>query len=212
MTRVLCGWAVMSILFTGALALLIQGGGWDGHDLLAALESPECSAPCFMGIVPGKTTASVAYEHLQTHPWVTDVNMVLGTADTLDQSREALFIWRWNGREPSLLRTPFLDVGQIDIQTNVVRSIKLRTVIPMGMVWLTLGRPNYGFTRLSKNYLGRLANQVAYYPERGLVAQTLIDYPPTVDDFWNAPVDLFLTVGTPEGSHYEAPCWLHCDE
>jgi len=165
-----------------------------------------------MGIRPGVTSSSSAYEHLQTHPWVMDVNAVLGTADTLNQSLEALFTWNWNGRQPMLLHSPFLDAGQIDVQTGVVRSIRLRTVIPLGAVWLSLGEPAYGFTRLSKNYLGRLANQVAYYPKHGLVAQTLIDYPPTVDGFWNAPVDLFLTDGTPEGSHYEAPCWLRCDE
>jgi hypothetical protein len=110
-----------------------------------------------------------------------------------------------------VLHTPFLDAGEIDVQTGVVRSIKLRTAIPLGTVWLTLGQPGYGFTRLSKNYLGRLANQVAYYPARGLLAQTLIVYPPTIDGFWNAPVDLFLTAGTPQGSSYEAPCWMRCD-
>ena len=105
-----------------------------------------------------------------------------------------------------------MDGGQVEVQTGVVLSIKLRTVIPLGAVWLTLGKPEYGFTRASKNYLGQLANQVAYYPARRLVAQTLIDYPPTADGFWNAPVDLFLTAGTPEGSIYEAPCWLRCNE
>jgi hypothetical protein len=191
---------------------MIQGTAWDGHDLLAALNSPECFAPCFMGIQPGQTSGSVALERLQTHPWVMDVNAVYSTADTLNQSREALFIWRWNGREPLALRSPFLDAGQIDVQIGAVRSIKLRTGIPFGVIWLTLGQPDYGFTRLSKNYLGRLANQVAYYPAHGLVAQTLIDYPPTINGFWTAPVDLFLTADTPEGSGYEALCWLRCHE
>jgi hypothetical protein len=212
MTRMWWRTAILCWIFVGALLLLIQGTAWDGQDLVAALSSADCSVPCFMGIQPGVTTGSVAYERLQTHAWIMDVDEVLSTAETLDQSREALFIWRWNGREPSVLRTPFLDAGEIDVQTGVVRSIKLRTVIPLGAVWLTFGKPGYGFTRLSKNYLGRLANQVAYYPERGIVAQTLIEYPPTADDFWNAPVDLFLTGGTPEGSSYESPCWMRCDE
>ncbi|MBA3871371.1 MAG: hypothetical protein H0X30_19690 [Anaerolineae bacterium] len=212
MTRLWWRLAILFWLFVVALVLLLQGTAWDGHDLLAALDTSGCAAPCFMNIQPGITSSSMAYQRLQTHPWTMEVNAVLSTADTLNQTREALLIWRWNGREPLVLHTPFLDAGEVDVQTGVVRSIRLRTGISFGMVWLTLGRPGYGYTQLSKNYLGRLANQFAYYPRWGLVVQTLIEYPPTPDGFWNAPVDLFWTNGTPQNNNYQAPCWMHCDD
>jgi hypothetical protein len=169
-----------------------------------------CAAPCFMGIRPGITSDSVAYDRLQTHGWVLETNQVLGTADTLGQSRDAQFTWRWNGRQPAVLRTPFLEAGEIDVQAGIVRSIKVRTVLPFGVVWLTLGRPGYGFTRPSKIYLGRVANHMAYYPARGLLAQSQIDYPTSPDTFWNAPVDLFITAGAAQSGGYESPCWLRC--
>ncbi len=212
MTRVWYCLALVCLLFSGALILLIHGTAWDGDDLSVALEEDDCASPCFMGIQPGMTSGSVAYERLQTHPWVMDVNAVLGTADTLNQSRDALFTWRWNGQQPHLLHTPFLEAGQIEVQTGIVRSIKVRTVIPLGTVWLTFGRPGYGFTRPSKIYLGRVANQLAYYPAKGLLAQSQVQYPISPDGFWNAPVDFFLTTGAAQGSGYESPCWLRCDE
>ncbi len=211
MTRVWCSVGIVCLLFSGALVLMIQGTPWDGHDLLLALEPSDCAAPCFMGIQPGVTSGSVAYDRLQTHAWVMDVNAVLGTADTLGQSRDALFTWRWNGQQPQLLQTPFLEAGEIEVQTGVVRSIKVRTVISLGTVWLTLGQPGYGYTRPSKIYLGRVAYQMAYYPVRGLLAQSQIEYPSSPDSFWNAPVDLFITAGTVQGGGYESPCWLRCE-
>lgn len=211
MTRLWCRIAAVCLLFTGAVILMIQGAVWDGHDLLLALESGNCAAPCFMGIQPGVTSGSVAYDRLQSHAWVMDVNAVLGTAETLGQSRDALFTWRWSGQEPRLLHTPFLEAGEIEVQTGIVRSIKVRTVIPLGTVWLTLGQPGYGFTRPSKIYLGRVANQMAYYPLRGLLAQSQIEYPSSPDVFWNTPVDLFITAGVTQRGGYESPCWLRCE-
>jgi len=211
MTRVWSILAGMSFLFIGALVLMIQGTAWDGHDLLMALDSAACADPCFIGIQPGVTSGSVAYDRLQTHAWVMDVNAILGTADTLEQSRDAQFVWRWNGKQPTALRTPFLDAGEIDVQTGIVRSIKVRTVIAMGAVWLTLGKPAYGFTRPSKIYLGRVAYQQAYYPAKGLLVQSQVQYPSSPDEFWNAPVEFFITVDTAQNGGYQSPCWLRCD-
>ncbi len=205
MTRLWCRLAIVYLLFTGAFVLMIQGTAWDGHDLLLALESGTCSAPCFMGIQPGITSGSVAYERLQTHAWVKDVNAVLG------QNRDDLFTWRWSGQAPQLLHTPFLEAGEIEVQAGIVRSIKVRSVIPLGAVWLTFGRPGYGFTRPSKIYLGRVANQMAYYPVKGLLAQSQMEYPSSPDVFWNTPVDLFIMTGITQRGGYESPCWLRCN-
>ncbi len=204
MTRVWRSLAVVHLLLIGALVLLIQGTGWDdnGH-LQALLNAPDCTAPCFLGIQPGTTTAVEAYGLLQAHPYVLAVNQ----ASTISDNR---LTWRWNGQQPTLLRTPFLDAGELDVQGGLVWSIKVRTAIPFAYVWLTLGQPQSGFTRPSKTYLGRLANHLARYASQGMTVQTLVSYPPLMDNFWNAPTDLIFNTTSATGGLYEAPCWLRC--
>src|SRR4051812_46449749 len=122
MTRLILKLTLLfTMLFTGIEAL-IQSQPLD-ESALRDLLIPTCAAPCFLGIHPGQTSGDAAFNLLNSHFWVTNVNFTEGDA------HNGTLAWSWTGAEPSVLRTPFLVVGEIKVLSGVVDSIRLRTAI-----------------------------------------------------------------------------------
>lgn len=119
-----------------AMILLIRTQPYDDVVLREFVLSPECSAPCVMGMRPGITPAEQAPEILQQHPWVAQIIL----------QPNGILMWEWNGTQPDFLD----DVQYVSFRDEVVDSIYISTRATLGQFRLLLGQPEgfaYGFER-----------------------------------------------------------------
>ena len=211
MTRLWLLLAGLAVLLLSILLWLPQAGAVDEIDLKNLVLSPACNSPCFMGIQPGVTTFNEAHVLLEKHPWVLEMELIFNASIGPVKSRNGRLLWRWNGQQPLLLRTPFLNAGEIEIEDGVVQSIKAATSVPFGEAWLLLGAPQRGFIGTSRTYLERFYNHQAVYIEQGLRIRTFLPNPLHIDTFWNATVEITFEAAPNEQNHYRLPCWLRCE-
>jgi hypothetical protein len=200
---------IMALLMLALVAL--RAGPADDEGLKSLLFPSTCSTPCFIGIQPGVTAIGDARALLENHPWVMEVELVFAGPDAIIENRDGRLHWRWNGRQPVPLKTPFLEAGEIVAEHGVVQSVKVTTAVPFGDVWLVLGRPTHGFIGTSRVYLERLDNHMAVYNERGLKMQTLLPHNSRITTFWNAFVEIIFEAAPRERQTYRLPCWLGCE-
>lgn len=211
MTRI---WVILAFFILVSLMLALVGLGAapaDDGSLKSLLSPPACNTPCFLGIQPGVTALQDARALLENHPWVVEVELVFSGSDTLLENRDGRLRWRWNGRQPASLKTPFLEAGEIVAAHGVVQSVKITTAVPFGDVWLLLGQPTHGFIGTSRVYLKRFDNHMAVYNERGLKIQTLLPHTPRIATFWNSFVEIIFEAAPRERQTYRLPCWLGCE-
>lgn len=207
MTRLYLLLTVPLLLLCGLLVTLTHTSTYEDADLRAILFPTDCTAPCFMGIRPGVTHGDEALERLLAHPWATNVGIIYRGSGS-DENRDGTLSWSWSGNQPAILRAPFFTVGEIEIDGGVVDSIKISTAISFGDIWLLLGRPQRGFLRTSRTYLGRFQNHYAVY--EGLEFRTMLPLPIGINDFWSAPVEIRIEANVQPLSPYTLPCWLGC--
>jgi len=200
--------AFLCWLLIGGLAVLIQGKAWDNQGLSEVLSSPDCSGPCFMGIY-ARTSGTDVYQQVKTHAWVEDVSSLYGTVPLPSLETYAVFNWHWSKQVPTILRSIAPDGGVIDIEEGKLGGITMRTRMPLGAIWLSLGSPGYGYMVPPDAKSNGKADAVIFYFDRWLVVQAMMNYPVTLDGFWNAPVELIFFVAMPPPSYYK-PCWLRC--
>src|SRR5690348_5410752 len=133
------------VLITAAL-LMLHARPPDDSDLRQLLSPEDCTAPCFMGIRPGLTTAQQAQVILQAHPWVDSVTYV-GTTN---------ITWRWSGRQPTWINST--TEGLLVVFNNQVLTVQFNSLIPFGHVLLdlnsqaTLKQNQYQSSFISGNY------------------------------------------------------------
>jgi hypothetical protein len=202
--------ALLLLGLLSAFVLLTRTQPYSDEDLHAILV-PDCATPCFIGIYPGVTSGDDAFAVLSNHPWITNVDFVRASVGASGDKQDGTISWSWTGAQPPLLRTPYLVAGEAAVQNGVVDSIKLRTAIPFGAVWLTLGWPPNGWIRPSRTYLLQYDNQVAVYPAYGLEIRTLVKHPLRAEDFWTAPTDIYFEMNPPDNFSYSRPCWWACE-
>lgn len=211
MTRLWCMVAVLLLALSTILVVWINNTPADEDKLQALLQPTDCTSPCFIGIEPGITGIHDARMLLENHPWVMDIELVFHAPDAPMETRDGRLRWRWNGRQPDLLRAPFLDAGEVVIEHGVVQSVKVATSVSFGDAWLLLGVPTHGYIGTSRIYLERFDNHMAVYNERGVKIQTLVPHAPRIATFWNALVEVTFEAQPSERQMYRLPCWLRCE-
>lgn len=211
MTRLWSLLAFVILALLTPLLLWLNTAPADDTSLQSLLLPPDCANPCFIGLQPGVTTFPEARALLENHQWVMDVELVFRAPNTPLEIRNGTLRWRWNGRQPALLRTPFLEAGEIAIEDGLVHSVKVATAIPFGDAWLLLGAPPHGFIGTSRTYLERFYNHHAVYSDYGIRLRTLLPNPFHIDAFWNTAVEIIFEAAPNERNHYRLPCWLRCE-
>ena len=119
---------LLSLFFVLPIAI-IRAHPFDGTELQHFfVRSPDCLAPCFMGIHPGITTVDDAITILQEHPWVSEIIVS-------DEFSRLIVIWAASDQ-------PYIDtdsLGRFRYNKNVIQDINVRTHITLGEVWTTFG-------------------------------------------------------------------------
>lgn len=210
MMRVYVLAALPLLVICGMLVILTCTQAHDDSALRNLLLPEDCPAPCLLGIRPGETRGDEALKILESHKWVTNINIVYRGRTNPGENRDGTLGWSWNGSQPAILRSPVLIAGEISIDGGVVSSIRLATFIPFGDVWLVLGKPRHGWMRPSRAYLGELNNHLASYATTRLAFRTLLPEPPRADSFWTAPVEIRFEAEADDDYSYHLPCWMGC--
>jgi hypothetical protein len=163
------------LILTLLIALLIGGLRSGAYtDDLYGLIVPHCTTPCWQGIEIGVTTREEATRILETHPWVAQVF----------HTRLAV-TWRWNGSQPAIFNSA--KDGLLQIGGNVVRQLRIQTLIPFGEVWLVLGRPDDA--RLVRPFTRYSAYQIVGY-DLGIQVISSMSCPVEPKILWMAPITL----------------------
>lgn len=129
------------VAFTAAAFLsgVFRGATYDTAyygDIRALFRTEGCDSPCFMGVLPGETTAEEAIALLQAHPWVAEVHS------------ERVIEWQWNGAQPTFIVPA--SIGQVHVSGGgVVRNVQVQTLIPLRDIWAAVGHPPNGLIDLT---------------------------------------------------------------
>ena len=139
-------WLRLTLLFMLLLALPIFIMRAQPYtDRADDLAPADCTAPCFMGIRPGRTSMSQAYYLLAGHAWV---------ANTAEQFpslvREASLFgagiprtivrWRWDRGLPDWINSTA--PGTVTLENYDVLNIAIDTHLALGEVLLAFGEPD----------------------------------------------------------------------
>ncbi|MBN1964240.1 MAG: hypothetical protein JW910_06315 [Anaerolineae bacterium] len=191
---------VLGLLALLALAALGVGTRPDAvwlADVRATLLNPPegCPIPCWAGIRPGVTTLDEALAILAAHPWVGEIAQQ-ASDETANSGTQGSIRWRWNGSQPAPLRTG--DDNRLLHIDRIVAYVSLGTIVPLGDMWLLLGRPERGaFLGQSANSLigsldGRRILQVTYLG-RGVALEAAWQCPVDWRTYWQAETTIIFT-------------------
>jgi hypothetical protein len=134
---------MFKVLFRVALALsavflLVMGAiraqPRDDQQLRALMEEflvpPEdCDVPCWQYIRPGETSFADALLILDSKTWAMEVQPSPGS-----YIQQGIITWTWLSARTS----GGAYEGEIRIRNNIVQSVRIRTVVSFGDVWLAL--------------------------------------------------------------------------
>ncbi len=137
---------MIPLLTTAMVAIRVRP--YDDPDLTRLLTPEDCSAPCFLGIQPGITTASEAVDLLENHRWVGYVEPHYIAPGSGVHLRGFVY-WDWKPDAPIWFRsnddTMLGHDGAFDMLDNVVQSVTVLTNVPYGAMQVMVGRPT-GFS------------------------------------------------------------------
>ncbi len=166
MTPILLRFALLILIVFFVVLLLLRSQPLSNGDLHHFFLPDDCSAPCFMGIQPGVTSATEAYALLAAHPWVAKVDFGPGSfADMM--SKPGLIHWTWSGKQPDWIDPS--RPGTLTAASGRVDSLVIQSTIPLGAVTLALGAP--GSQRIfttAPSSPSASASYVMVYPESRL--------------------------------------------
>ncbi len=164
--------AVVFTLFIG----VIRAQPYDDRALRMFLLPPEgCPAPCWMGIRPGVTHVDEAIRLLEAHEWIEAV-----------RKSGAFYDLRWSGAQPDWIDTDF--ANHFRASALIVESIRLRTHLTIGTVFLTMGRPQGGVMNSPLNFAG--LRHTARYNVNGMEINSLTTCPIEQDSVWRTTVEI----------------------
>jgi hypothetical protein len=119
----------------GLPIFLIRARPYDDHDLRTFLTPPDgCPTPCFMGIRPGVTTQDEAITILESHQWVSEMQIerTMLLHEEPQPSRSHIS-WRWSTSRPNRLQldreASLLIVGQQVDAMVMISDFRLGDVI-----------------------------------------------------------------------------------
>lgn len=204
-TRYVAVYSLPILVVFWSITVFIQSRPYKNHELRDLLVDRDCAPPCFLGIRPGVTTSQDALNILRTHPWVRDVQVFSSSDET-----EANVDWRWTRSAPAVFQlATFQEGGLMKIEDNLVRYVSLVTLIRLGDIWLTWGKPNE-YWWLTSYYTPDTPTYVwhssAYYQPGFTVGtrETCSYYP----EFWQSRIlvyyDATPSIDTSEERYFDA--------
>lgn len=166
--------------------LLIRAQPYDSAPLRAFLFDADCSAPCFMGIRPGTSSADDVYRILREHAWVDSVLDYTQTADEVGRPGiSGEITWRWSGAQPAWIDDSVQ--GRLRLQRDVVSWMNIRTRIALGDVRLLLAQPDWEqFVIERRTENDQTISYRGAYQRDGLLFQTASTRCPARGIWWQA--------------------------
>ncbi len=163
------------LLFTLTI-LLIRAQPYDDSALRTfMIPPPGCDAPCWLGVRPGVTHVDEAIRLLEAHEWVRAV-----------RKNGAFYDLVWSGTQPAWIDTSFSN--HFRASALIVESIRLRTHVTVGTVFLTMGRPQSGAINTPLNMAG--LRHTGRYTRNGMEINSLTRCPIGHDSVWRTPVEI----------------------
>lgn len=161
-------------IFTSAI-LFIHAQPHDDTELSQFLALPDgCLSPCFMGIRPGATTVYEAFDILDQHEWV----------DQVETSSKPYITWTWSGLQPPLIDSE--SRGRLLYHNETIGFIEIPTTALIGDMVLVAGEPP-----LTASGANGLVSEVAVrgvYPDRSVEIAAYLSCPVRRKHFWDAPM------------------------
>jgi hypothetical protein len=176
------------IYATVALLPMLVPAIVNADDLWALLNyADDCKAPCFMDIMPGKTTVAEVMTILENHPWVLPGSISEPYNDTIR--------WNWSSQQPAIFRSEL--TGEVWTPSNQAYAIRIPTSLTWSTLWLNLGMPTSGFVAFTPE---DMLHRVGY---DWLLDSHLTGWthcPASFKDFWNSPVNFNFGEGVGSSS------------
>ncbi|MBL8155333.1 MAG: hypothetical protein JNM70_14210 [Anaerolineae bacterium] len=179
--------ALLSGLFTLAAAL-IQTAPLDEGGLRRLLLAPDCSAPCFLGLRPGESTAGEAVTRLAASPPL-EAQVQYRLND-----RPRYHMVNWSG----FLFYPLQSAGRMDLTltpsidaaTLETLFLRLGTPLTLGEVYLRLGPPESLDAGFWYHDLGTRVSLILNHRYAGgrLIVITRHLCPVQARSFWQTPI------------------------
>jgi hypothetical protein len=164
------------------------------QDFMSAVEN--CGGFCLLGIRPGKTRAGETIQHLETHPWVTDVQQ------NATGNGYSTISWQWNGRQPDVIdetkrgRATFywVDENVIPLNDSVIETVTVYTKIRHFSLHTWLGEADSGSATFRPD--GKLGYSVFYDLQGGILNLNVeIACPFSLMSYWNTQTRITLSIG-----------------
>lgn len=162
---------LISAVLVGGVRLAAYDAAYFDEVRAFFASSPDCEAPCFMGVRPGFTDPDEIARLLLTHPWVSRVDLAEIAPGHLRVH------WDWSGQQPDFVR----EGGFTQMQRSVLEHIVIPSEISLGEVWLLYGAPS------AVEHRPRVTDLL--FPEPNLSARG----PRRCLDFWHQPASIVLS-------------------
>ena len=167
---------VLTLLFTVGVGLVAGLMPHDDRDLRQFFLPPAgCPAPCWLGIRPGETRTEDAVRLLEAHEWVAAVRQS-GIFHDIE----------WSGQQPTWIDTSFN--SHFRASGPLVETIRIRTTLPTGALFILLGRPETGLINTPLNSAG--LRHTARFEVNGAEISSLTRCPMQRDGLWYTPVEV----------------------
>jgi hypothetical protein len=191
--------SLLSLSAFASLGLLINLQPYANPDLSLFLSPEGCSAPCFMSIQPGITTADQAMTFLETHHWVERIIR-----------QPSCLTWEWSGQQPDFMladaeiaRLPAFNHVCHDAHDSVIRQIWFAIKgLTTGEVVLTNGLPERMYVTVVSR-APRYAEVYLAYFRQSIVARIRIPCPIRTERIWQGAVTEIYAVSPLRDSPYD---------
>ena len=176
---------LLLVLFAAGVGL-VRMQPQSANPALARVLLADCPAPCWEGIRPGVTSKDEALPRLRAHPWVAQI-----IPDLYADYGEGWMHWRWSPDKPAFIPEENSNSLWVD-NRNMVKNIEIRTTVPLGVMLLFLGDPDW-----SNVYpLGDTLIQVnSAYVSRSFFILFQVSCTASIMEFWQTPVSIYWVDG-----------------
>jgi hypothetical protein len=144
-----------------------------------------CPAPCFMNVRAGITDSNTAAQFIRQHGWAKSPPFI---ARSTNDMNIRYVLWQWSGQQPS-----GIDIhrqGQMHIYKDHAAAVVIRTTLPLGAVWLVLGKTNQGTLSLSDIRSNTDMLVIMAYPEQGLLVRVVVPKHASQTALWTSVAEI----------------------
>jgi hypothetical protein len=164
------------------LLIIIRTQPYDDRAVRQLLQTDGCTAPCFLGIRPGITTASDAIALLRDSQWVQPETIAYTESDYGGGA-----VWLWNKQASPLLSSH--ESSLVTTRRNgvqIVDLVHITTLVASGDAYLTLGSSSY--TATGDTGLRGEVYMAWFYPNQGISLWSDVLCPARSDHIWVSPI------------------------